>query len=205
VTDQFSLFAPPAGPAPVPKPRASSGARRHELFFALQPAAQDAKRVAARAAAESGRLAIGGKALEPERLHVSLRAMGDYCDVFPVSDVGRWMAAAACVRMAPFDIVFDRVATFGGIARPLVFKAGAASGVVGVRRLSQALGMALADAGEHVTARGFEPHMTISYQGAATAETSIEPVGWTACDFVLIDSHYGAHLYDVIGRWPLQA
>jgi 2'-5' RNA ligase len=200
------MFPPPPGRGPTrpPPTRMASGARLHKVFFALRPSAQEAARIAARAVDDDRRLAVGGKPLEPERLHVTLRLMVEYSDVFPLSDIEGWMTAAASVRMSAFEVSFDRVATFGGDGRPLVLKAGAESGVAAIRRLDHAFGTALAGFGKRAAARSFEPHMTVSYHGARMVETPVEPIRWTARDFVLIDSHQGEHLHEVLGRWPLE-
>ena len=206
MSDQFSLFPPPPGRGPTrpPQTRRVSKARLHKVFFALRPSAQEAARIAARAADDDRRLSIGGSPLEPERLHVTLRLMVEYADVFPMADVECWMTAAASVRMAPFEVVFDRVATFGGSGQPLVLKASAESAVAAVRALDHAFGTALAGLGKRAVPRSFEPHMTVSYHGARMVETPIETIRWTARDFVLIDSHQGEHLHELLGRWPLE-
>jgi 2'-5' RNA ligase len=207
MSDQFSLFAPPPEPgrSRIPAQRQSSNAHRHDVFFALRPNLQDGTRIAALAAAEGRRLGVHGKPLETARLHVSLYGMGSYGTVFPARDVEAWLRAAETVRMAPFDVVFDRIATFGGEDNPLVLKAGAESGIVGVQRFLQVLGEALADACGGIKALRKTPHMTVSYGGIRLAETPIERIRWTAGEFVLIDSHVGAHLHEVLGCWPLQA
>lgn len=68
----------------------------------------------------------------------------------------------------------------------------------------ESLGVALANAGEHVTQRRIAPHMTLSYQGRPVPETAIEPVRWRAHELVLIDSHVGLHHHEVLARWRLQ-
>ena len=207
MSDQFALFAPPPEPgrSRIPAQRMSSNARHHDLFFALRPNLQDGTRIAAQAIAESGRLGIHGRPLGVARLHVSLYGMGSYGTVFPEQDVERWLRVAETVRMAPFEVVFDRIATFGGEDNPLVLKAGTDSGVVGVQRFLQSLGEALADAGDGIKALRKTPHMTVSYGGLRLAETPVERVRWTAGEFVLIDSHVGAHLHEALGCWQLQA
>ena len=206
MNEQLPMFPPSPGRGPTrpPQTRMVSRARLHKVFFALQPSAPEAARIAARAANDDRRLSIGGKPLEPGRLHVTLRLMVEYSDVFPTSDIECWMTAAASVRMAPFEVSFDRVATFGGSGQPLVLKASAESAVAAVRELDHAFGTALAGFGKRAVPRSFEPHMTVSYYGARMVETPIEPIRWTAHDFVLIDSHQGEHLHEVLGRWPLE-
>jgi len=211
MSGQFDLFAPPPSPpsAPRPRTRLQSTARWHDVFFALRPEAADAQRLAAHGAREAQRLVVGSKPLEPERLHVSLYLMARYERgvELPQADVERWERAAAAVRMAPFEVVFDALATFGRDTNPLVLKArdSDGAGTAGVCRFQQALGIALANAGEDIRSKAFEPHMTLSYRGTRIAEQSIAPIAWTARELVLIDSHVGAHIHEVLGRWPLRA
>jgi len=202
------MFAPPPSPSGLtPGQRIQSAARVHEVFFALRPGAADAQALASQAAREDARLGVGGKPLEPARLHVSLYLMASYerGDPFPQADVERWLQAASTVRTTPFEVVFDGLATFGGKTNPLVFKARDGAGVAGVRAFQRELGIALANAGEAVRDRPFEPHMSVSYRGMRIAEQPTAPIRWTPGELVLIDSHVGEHIHEVLARWPLQA
>ncbi len=204
------MFAPPpAPPGLAPGTRVKSPARLHDIFFALRPDLSDARRLAAQAVTEDRRLRVGGEPLEPERLHVSLFLMATYerADPFPQADVERWMLAASTVATTPFEVTFEALATFGGRTNPLVLKAraGAGSGVAGVRDFRRELGIALANAGETLNDKPFEPHMTVSYRGMRIAEESTSPIRWTPGELVLIDSHLGEHIHEVLGSWPLRS
>jgi len=205
VLRQRSLFDEAPGAQSWPPLRSSASGPGapglHSLFFAVVPDAADAARLHAHARRVQDGLGLRGRALEAERLHVTLHLVGDDADEPADVEVARWCRAAALVRGAPFDVLFDRVATFGGSGRPLVFTSSADTGL---HALHRALGMALADTGEPIRRRQIAPHMTLSYRGRRTAETEIEPVRWSARDLVLIDSHVGEHVHEVIGRWPLQ-
>jgi 2'-5' RNA ligase len=50
----------------------------------------------------------------------------------------------------------------------------------------------------------FEPHMTLSYNGQPVAEHLIEPIRWRVDEFVLINSHSGKSIHEVVGCWPLR-
>lgn len=207
---QRSLFdlddsAPPPAVARAPA-RPPAGLPRwpgpHTVFFASCPDPDEAAGVHEAALREERRLDVGGKPLEPERLHVSLHLVAEYTGARPDADVERWLDAAARLRVAPFELVFDRAASFGGGRNPLVLLPDTASAAA-MRRLWRELGIVLADAGEDVQAGAFAPHMTVSYRGRRVPETPIEPVRWTARELVLIDSHVGAHRYETLGAWAL--
>jgi 2'-5' RNA ligase len=188
-----SLAAHPPGDPAVP----------HTVFFAVTDAA-GAESLHERAGQIDRRLGIGGQLLEAGRLHVSLHAVGAYVGERPDADIARWCRVADAVHSAPFEVVFDQVATFGGGGNPLVLKSSGESDRAGLLALHLALGMMLADAGQQIKPRSFTPHMTLSYRGRRIAETPIEPVRWRPRELVLIDSHVGAHRHDLLGCWPLR-
>ena len=210
--DQLSMFdtSPPTPPAPpvrtLPAPSADGKPGvPHALFFAGVASTAGAASLHEHAGLIDQQLGIGGRQLDAERLHVSLFAVGAYLDLRPDTDIARWCRAGAAVRCLPAEIVFDRVASFGGEGNPLVFKSADDVGVAGLLALHQALGIELANTGERVKRQRITPHMTMSYRGKRIAETAIEPVRWQLHELVLVDSHVGAHRHDVIGRWPLLA
>ena len=205
---QFDMFAPVPSPAPrMPEQRIQSSALLHEIFFALRPSAEDALRLSGQAAREDARLGVGGKALAPGRLHVSLHGMASYVrgEPFPQADVERWLQAASTLAATSFEVTFDRLATFGGDTNPLVFKAGAGAGVAEVRAFRRELGIALANSGEAVRDRTAEPHMSVSYGGMRVAEVATAPIRWAPAELVLIDSHFGKGIHEVLASWPLRA
>jgi len=205
--DQLSMFdtLPPAPPAPpLPAPSEGRPDVPHAVFFAVVADAAGAARLRERAGLIDRRFGVGGRLLEAERLHVSLHAVGAYVDLRPDADIARWCRAGAAVSAAPFEVVFDQVATFGGDGNPLVFKSSNESDRAGFLALHLMLGMMLADVGELIKPRSFTPHMTLSYRGKRIAETAIEPVRWRPHELVLVDSHVGAHRHDVLARWPLR-
>jgi 2'-5' RNA ligase len=208
VFDQLSFLDDlPPGP-PVPPPMRSQGDDApgvfHSVFFAAVADSSDAVRLHVQGRQIDRQLGVGGRALEAERLHVSLHAVGGYADVRPDADIVRWCRAAAAVSCSSFDVVFDQVASFGGEGNPLVFKSSNEADRAGFLALHLMLGMMLANVGEKIKPRSFTPHMTLSYRGKRIAETAIEPVRWRAHELVLIDSHVGAHRHDVLGRWLLR-
>ena len=196
---------PPAGPPPRQPVAPCDPGVPHSFFFAVVLSGTHVAQMRDEAVRLDRMLGVGGRVLEAERLHVSLHAVGACIGVRPEADIARWCRAGNTVRCAPFDVRFDRVATFGGRSNPLVLKSSDDAGVAGLLALHQTLGMALADTGEEIRRQRITPHMTLSYGGLRIAETLIESVRWQAGELVLIDSHVGAHRHEVLGRWALGA
>jgi len=212
MAEQFNLpgFDVPSPPVPPAPPRARSqppvqrGAMlRHSLFFALVPPAEDAQRIAQVAKTLRAEHGLAGKLLLPERLHVTLRGLGGY-EKSPPDDVVAAAKAAAVAVMAlarpRFDVTFDRLLHFPA-SRAVVLRSGTPS--VPLAALARALGLAVQQAGLR-TKPGGTAHMTLMYDERGLPEHSIEPVGWTATEFVLIHSLVGKTEHLVLGRWPLQ-
>jgi 2'-5' RNA ligase len=147
---------------------------------------------------------LTGRPIAAERLHVSLRSVGEYAGL-PRGIVAAAREAAGRVTMPAFGVAFDRAASFGGRSgsRPLVLRGG--DGVAGLMVLHQRLGMALAQVGLRCRANPqYEPHVTLLYGDRCIVEQATESVGWTVREFVLVHSLHGQTRYVQLGRWPLQ-
>jgi 2'-5' RNA ligase len=175
---------------------ASSGSGR--LFFAVLPDADTAARIHRLAQALKCAHKFDRKTIEPQLLHVSLFFLGELSE--QIVRIAR--EAAAEVRVQPFQLWFDRSASFRGRpgSRPFVLVGD--EGVDRLRSLRRALGVALAGKGlRRLAKRDFTPHVTILYADRNVEEYPIAPIGWTVNEFVLIHSMHGhAHL----ARWPLR-
>ena len=208
MSDQLSMFDDEPGDGGAPSHRKPVATRlrpaRHDLFFALRPAAGDAAAIARSGARIVRELGVGGELLEAERLHVSLFALATYDEVFPELLVAAASAGASRVRHAAFEVVFDRAASFGK-GDTLVLKSATADATPELHGLWRALGIELADAGFPITDRKMTPHMTLAYKCRVVPETPVAPIRWIARDLVLIDSHVGKHRHDVLGHWTLRA
>jgi len=172
----------------------------HSLFFALVPSAEDAQRIAQVAKTLRAEHGLTGKLLQPERLHVTLRDLGGYEKGVPDDVVAAAKAAAAAVSMPCIDVAFDRLLHFPA-SRAVVLRSGTPNAPLAA--LAQTLGLAVREAGITTKASG-TAHMTLMYDERGVPECSIEPVGWTATEFVLIHSLVGKTEHLVLGRWPLQ-
>ena len=202
MSEQFLLpgIAPP--PRPLPRPRNKVQRKEpqpHSLFLALRPHTQDAATVAALGERMNSQHALKGTLVEAHRLHVTLFDLGDYAQV-PADKVAQASNAAASVAAPAFDVVFEKAMSYTKGA--LVLCADAEDNVSALRAYRQRLGEALADAGLK-PARAFTPHMTIAYARRKLEKHALEaPARWAAGSLVLIDSHVGEGVHEVLGRWP---
>lgn len=185
----FEGFAPP-----VPTDR---------LFFALFPDGETASRIAALAASECELHGLRGKPLRSDRLHVTLFHLGDWAGV-PEDVVPAAMRAAGALHEAPFDLVFDTVASFAArrAQKPFVLKS--ASGNEALRGFHARFAGELRQAGLAQWARAsFEPHVTLAYDRKLVAPQPVEPVAWRARDFALVHSLLGQTRHLRLAEWRL--
>lgn len=175
----------------------------HNVFFAVQPDRAAAARAeyVAHDFIKSRRMAA--KVLPPERFHVSLFGVGGFSDQLPPAVIEAAEAAASTVSAAPFTVVFDRIASFGGGRGNRALVLTGSEGVVGLVRFQEAISLAMAKAGVGGRQKqSFTPHMTLMYTDE-TCDMPIEPISWTVDEFVLIDSPFGRSRHDLLGRWSL--
>jgi 2'-5' RNA ligase len=176
---------------------------QHNVFFAVMPDATAAECIARMAQDLVGSRHIAAVPLPPERFHVSLFAIGGFSGTCPSTVINHAKAIAGTVLMSPFDVAFDRVASFGGRGgkRALVLLGG--EGVAGLVRLQQTLSLAMLKAGVGMRQRSkFIPHLTMMYADK-TSEFAVEPISWTVNAFILVDSLYGQSKHELLARWPL--
>ena len=192
----------PGGPLP-PRPRAKPAPRlprkAFNLFFAIRPAPDDARRLEALGRSLAGMQGLVCQPLAAERLHVSLHNLGEY-DALPTGLVRMASTVADGLTFPAFDVVFDQAMVFRSRGAPYVLCGG--QGVDALRQFRLALGMAMADVHMPVL-RSFTPHMTLAYKGRLGLVHAIEPVRWPAYELVLINSHQGKTVHEAVGRWPL--
>ena len=206
--EQFSFpgFEEPA-PAPLAAakgktsaPAVPKGERApYSLFFSIFPGEADAEALAHLAGTLRTEHGLTGKPLLPHRLHVTLHDLGGYTEL-PQEIVSAAMRAGDALAFDAFEVVFDSALSYPSSGTYVL------SGDAGTYQLvafHQALGDAMRDQGLRVK-RGFTPHMTLVYDRHPVAKHPIEPMRWVAQEFVLIKSHVGKGLYDLLGRWPLQ-
>ncbi len=203
MSDQLLLPGIEPPPKPLPRPRSktrrnTAAAPGHSLFFAIVPAPQEAASIAAFGERMNSQHALKAALVAAQRLHVTLFDLGDY-EELPADKVVRASKAAASVPAPAFDIVFEKAMSFSKGA--LALCADDEEGVRPLKAFRQRLGEALADAGLK-PARSFTPHMTLAHARRKLERHSLdEPVRWPAGSLVLIDSHLGEDVHEVLGRW----
>jgi 2'-5' RNA ligase len=174
---------------------------RHRLFFGIWPdegATECLTRLMGRLHDDA---IMPGRPVDADRWHVTLNHLGDFVDQIPPGLVPAAIAAAATVRMQPFDAVFDRV---GGTRGQFLLRP--SDGSAAMRAFRQALSVALIKAGlrDRVDS-AFNPHITLSYDFNDVPERAIEPICWTVRQFVLIESLRGEHRHIPRGRWSIHS
>jgi 2'-5' RNA ligase len=175
----------------------------HNVFFGTRPTAAAAVHIrrVGQELVRSRRLVT--KLLPPERLHVSVFAVGGFSGTCPPAVINAAKAIADNVSMAPFTVAFDRVASFaGGNGRQALVLTGG-EGVAGLVRFQQTLSLAMKKAGLGLRQRDrVTPHVTMMYANHM-CDFPIEPISWTVDEFVLVDSLWGQSRHVQLGRWPL--
>lgn len=174
------------------------------LFFGIFPPAAMAEKIAGRARDLKGRLGLSGAPLTPDRFHVTLHHIGDYAGLPRGIAAQALEAGEAASSAAPFDVTFDRAASFNNRGNnPFTLQGG--EELSSLHAFQKALGLAMAHSGlGKQVARQFNPHVTLLYDRVLAPETPVEPVSWTVDEFVLIHSLLGQTRHIVLGGWPLR-
>jgi 2'-5' RNA ligase len=183
-----------------------ASAATDRLLFLIYPDSDTAERIAARTSELSRTNRLRGRPVAPERLHITLHHLGEHVGV-PRDMIALAHEAAASLTFRPFDVMFDRVASFGGKPGNLPFVLRGGDGLAALPLFHQALGAAMGKTGNRLGKRAepnFTPHVTLLYDGQSVAEQAIEPIGWTVREFVLVHSLIGQTKHIVLGRWPLK-
>jgi len=176
---------------------------KHVVYLALRPPPEAAAEALARLDAHPLRRRLTARPTAPARLHVSLNPIGDFKRP-PTPIFDKVLKAVGQVDHPSFDVAFNRLGTWGRADPPPVVLWGD-EGVIGVQSLFSAIHKALwrvdmAPRREPEIA----PHMTLAYDRVPVPETFVEPVRWTAAEFVLIHAVHGERRFDVVGQVPLR-
>ena len=193
------LQSPPPKDKGSPKP--PSGKLPFSVFFSIFLPSAFAKPIATQVASFGRAHGLVGKPLLPHRLHITLHDLGNFAEV-PADLVKLALAAGNAVTAVAFDVTFNHAMSFPSSGTYVV--CGDADGTAALVAFRESLGVAMAEVGLKVK-KSFTPHMTVAYDRTRIARHDIDPIIWTAGEFMLIKSHVGKGIYDELGRWPLPA
>ncbi len=152
--------------------------RKRKLFFALWP--DERTRRALRRATRN--ISAGGMRMPAANLHITLVFVG-----FVDAETQHCMEEAASnLSMPTFDIVLDRIGSFG----QKILWVGSRQPPEALFSLQQELATALVDnCGYRAEERPYRPHVTIERKLKAPLEAMLdEPVVWHADRFALVES-----------------
>lgn len=172
------------------------------IFFALFPEPGIAQQAVVEGEKVRRQAGLRAAPFRPRKLHVSLHWLGDYAGMRQ-DVVTRACEAASRLRLASFEIIFDRLGSFKGTPdhHPLVFTASQMSAEL--TELYVSLGMSLARHGVDSLSGGFNPHMTLLYGERQLKTNRVPPLRWSVREFWLVHSALGEGRYTPLGRFPL--
>jgi 2'-5' RNA ligase len=187
------------------RPRRKFGASQKErIFLACLPDTETAARIYALAEQLKAKHGMEATLILPEHLHVTLFHLGDWREV-PEEMVKQASAAAAEVRLAPFDVVFDRAGSFRNRTGVFPFVLTGEKHIASWVPLHEALAAELKRAGLGGATQGeFQPHITLTYDETRVKPEPVAPVSWTVREVVLVHSLLGKTAHAHLGRWKLQ-
>lgn len=189
-------------PAEAGRPSAADGLALNRLFFALWPGAAVREVIAQAARDLRVRMPSGGRAVDPERFHLTLAFLGN---AVSASQQAALLAAAGGLRVPRFDLRLDTAGSFRKPQGP--WWLGCSRPPEMLRTLHDRLRDLALACGISADRGRFVPHVTIARQAQASLPpTRVQPIDWTACEFMLVRSLLDAQApaYEILGRWPLE-
>lgn len=186
----------------LPESQAAQGS----IFLALTPDDAACTQIVSLSQYQCDWHGFHGTATQREHLHVTLHDFGDYIPGALIErKIAHISAAAEVVAAArtPFEVHFNRVATFAGRSRwyPIVLTSD--RGNADLRSFIQLLGRELTWRGVRFKPQS-TPHVTFFYGDQIIAEENVDTIKWVVRDFTLILSSRAPFQYTQLGRWSLQ-
>jgi RNA 2',3'-cyclic 3'-phosphodiesterase len=171
----------------------------HVLFFACVPPAAIRDEIA-----EAWQSSGTARPFRHDKLHMSILPVAGL-DILSPTLIEQARRAASGLRSAPFELCFDRLATFGGGLGncALVLTTD------GQDKPANALALDLHDALRAAGLvppgrRKIVPHLTLAYgPGFSEIRPLAKPIRWAVRDITLIDSLQGQGRHVWLGTWPL--
>lgn len=171
------------------------------LFLAAFPDRETAGRLLELANVLKSEHGLQGRPLLPERFHVTLHHLGIFSGIPQHVVDAASRAASSLVSTPAFDVYFDRVVSFRARdQKPLVLVG--EDGVAPLLDFHRRLETALGRCGIKPETR-FKPHVTLLYDRTGIPETTVERLGWTVDEIVLVHSLVGKTRHIPLARWSL--
>lgn len=186
-----------------PSGRRPSTGTSDNVYFAVLPDPDAARRMTEIGAELWHRYGLPGRVQPARLLHVSLTHVGHFARV-PESIVAAARTAGSVVRCEPFDVCFDRAISFDNPrGTPIVLRS--SCGEAGFAHLRRATAAAMLRVGLPAgPSIGLTPHVTLVYNGLPIPEALLaRPIAWTVRELVLVHSLYGQGRHVHLGRWKL--
>lgn len=173
----------------------------HKVYFALQPDAAAGETMVRLATDLRQRQGLKGRPTPAQRLHLSLNFVGTFRGPPTRAVMEKAKALADKVSERAFMVSLNQVE--GWKSETLVLLGD--EGVIGAQLLHTAIHKALV-IGSMAPRREPQmwPHITLLWDKAQIPKTFVDPIGWMAREFVLLDSVVGEGRHEVLGRWPLR-
>lgn len=171
------------------------------LMFLLYPDPGAAEAIAQEARRLREALGLRGQPLLTDRFHVTLHHLGDYVGL-PGDMVAKGKVAGGALAHAPFEVSFDRAASFANRPGNNPFTLQGGEGVQPLIAFQRALGEKMAGA-RLKPDKSFTPHITLLYDGQVVPAQDIAPIRWTVNRFVLVQSKLGQTQHIVLRAWDL--
>lgn len=171
------------------------------LMFLLYPDPEAAGAIAREARRLRETLDLRGQPLLTDRFHITLHHLGDYVGL-PGDIVAKGRMAGGALSYAPFEVSFDRAASFANRPGNNPFTLQGGQGVQPLIAFQKALGEKMAGA-RLKPDKSFTPHVTLLYDGQVVPAQDIAPIRWTVNRFVLVQSKLGQTQHIVLQAWDL--
>jgi RNA 2',3'-cyclic 3'-phosphodiesterase len=178
-----------------------------DLYFMLYPPAPIAQEAFRLLDTIDGSRRGVSAPMPPDRMHITLQALGRYVHRVPVLVLQMARTAGGMLDPVPFQVSLDLVQSRGPErALGTVELAGRGPGAQPLRQFRRHLLEALQHAGfpQDMMRRGFSPHITLDYKHVPVARSAVAPLAWRVTEFCLVASHFGAGRHELLARWPLR-
>ena len=195
--DDNQPFLPGFGPEP--RLSAMPIAVSHKFFYALSPGKEAAAMAFSTGRHLKRQNGLAGKSVKQENLHVTLFPF--WAGNEPPADLAEIASAhAQTIMKQPFRVSFDMAMSFrrkNGFCLVL----GDTGGASGIYDLQRQLVIRFQSV---IRAGSLTPHMTLLYTDTFVEKQPVEPVRWTAREFVLIHSFVRSGRHEIEAHWPLR-